>query len=77
MSPVCIDPVAIKAGIAAGEDAVRDALGQKMQLPSHSKEDSPFFDAGLVANGMEPYIPSMHDAQQPQQSAFKPRSAGM
>ena len=58
-SPISIDRGLLKGGIAAGEAAVRELLGQELALPS-SQEDSPFFRAGVVANGMEPYIPSMH-----------------
>lgn len=52
-SPVSIDPKVIRAGIAAGEAAVRDLLGQQIEQATSDQEDSPFFDAGLVANGME------------------------
>ena len=57
-SPVSIDPVQLRGGIAAGEAAVRELLGEEAVQASAAREDSPFFHAGLVANGMEPYVPS-------------------
>ena len=80
---MCIDAALLRAGIAAGEAAVRDAFGQQVEQPLSASEDSPFHGAGLVANGMESYhqIPAMHDASTQQRLSFAParpaRSAGM
>ena len=58
LSPISIDKQQLKAGIHSGESAVHQLLGQQAPEPSPVPRDSPYFDAGLVANGMEPYLPS-------------------
>ena len=57
LSCICLDPPTLRAGIQAGEAAVLQTLGSCVQLPVSDI----YAEAGLAANGIEPFIPALQN----------------
>ena len=54
-SHICLDPATLQGGIHAGEAAVLQALGS--QVPSATSDT--YSEAGIAANGIEPFLPAL------------------
>ena len=56
-SHICIDPTTLQGGIHAGEAAVLQTLGTFVAPPTSDI----YGEAGLAANGIEPYVPALQN----------------